>query len=77
MKRIILAVEVPEYFQIDSDTDMMDFANHCIDHEILIPPTDEEIYSVENYEISEKPISDRFDEGAKWMRSQIFGEVQP
>jgi hypothetical protein len=84
MKTLILKVGVSEYFKIDEDTDMMDFANHYIDFELLHRPTDEEIdkaaLSYSSFQMIDGEVGfdqkdyDRYYAGMEYMRNQIFGE---
>ena len=45
MKTIYLRVDMPDYFVIDKDIDLMDYANHYIEFTEIQLPSDEKIES--------------------------------
>ena len=78
MKTIYLKVEIPDDFE---DSDRRIFIGvaevgdsgvwvGCLDHQYFTLPTDREIDILANGEMN-KPHLDRFDCGAKWLKSRI------
>lgn len=53
MKTIYLRVDMPDYFVIDKDIDLMDYANHYIEFTEIQLPSEEEIIQNEHLIIDE------------------------
>ena len=74
MKTIYLRVDVPDYFVIDKDIDLMDYANHYIEFTEIQLPSEDEIMKKYPFNNEAAEVNAYRREGATWLLNKMKGE---